>query len=122
MCNDIAAMKLTKNVSEPWFTLIALGLKKVEGRLRKGDFADVKQGQVIVWYNDELGFPRSVKTMVKSTHEYTTFEKYLKGEGLQQCLPAPGVTSMNKGVAVYRRFYDKQMEREHGIVAIRLTL
>ena len=114
-------MKLTKNVSEPWFTLIASGLKSVEGRLRKGDFADVKQGQLIVWRNDELGFPRTVKTTVKSTQQYASFEKYLKGEGLQQCLPAPGVTSVSKGVAVYRKYYDKQMEREHGIVAIRLS-
>lgn len=115
-------MRLIKNVSEPWFTLIALGLKKVEGRLRKGDFADVKQGQVIVWRNDELGFPRTVKTTVKSTQEYSSFEKYLKGECLKQCLPAPGVTSMSKGVAVYRKYYTKELEREHGIVAIRLSL
>ena len=25
--------KYTKNVGEPWFTLIALGLKKVEGKI-----------------------------------------------------------------------------------------
>ena len=27
----------TKHVSEPWFSLIKLGIKKCEGRLNKGD-------------------------------------------------------------------------------------
>ena len=30
----------TKNVSEPWFSLIKCQLKKVEGRLLKGDFVN----------------------------------------------------------------------------------
>ena len=36
-------MLYTKNLSEPWFTLIKLGLKKCEGRLNKGDFAKMKK-------------------------------------------------------------------------------
>ena len=110
-------MALTKNVSEPWFSLIALRKKTVEGRLRKGDFADVAPGQRFVWTNDELGFERSFKTTVKSVKEYATFRAYLSGEGLARCLPAPGVTSVRKGVEVYRRFYDAKTEREHGVVA-----
>jgi ASC-1-like (ASCH) protein len=31
----------TKNLSEPWFSLIKLGIKKCEGRLKKGDFAEI---------------------------------------------------------------------------------
>ena len=31
-------MKYNIQVSEPWFTLISLGLKKVEGRKNKGTF------------------------------------------------------------------------------------
>jgi hypothetical protein len=30
-----------KNLSEPWFSLIKLRIKKVEGRLNKGDFANM---------------------------------------------------------------------------------
>ena len=32
-----------KNLSEPWFSLIKLGLKTVEGRLNKGDFKELKK-------------------------------------------------------------------------------
>jgi len=39
----------TENVSEPWFSLISLGLKTVEGRKNKGRFATMKPGQIIKW-------------------------------------------------------------------------
>jgi len=38
----------TENVSEPWFSLINLGLKTVEGRKDKGRFHDMKVGDIIV--------------------------------------------------------------------------
>lgn len=113
-------MGFTKNVSEPWYTLIASGAKTVEGRLLKGDFVDLKIGTIIVWSNDQLGFTRTHKSVVKSTKRYSTFEKYLRGEGLAKCLPAPGVTSIAKGVSVYRMFYDEKSEAEAGIIAIRI--
>ncbi|CAL8461123.1 g654 [Coccomyxa elongata] len=49
-------MHLRKTVSEPWFTLISMGLKQVEGRLMKGNFTRLETGDVILWENDELGF------------------------------------------------------------------
>ena len=113
-------MRFTKNVSEPWFSLIALGAKTVEGRLRKGDFLEAKEGDVVVWSNEELGFTRTHKTTITSTKTYVSFEKYLQGEGLLKCLPAPGVTSVAKGVRVYRQFFDKKDESRLGVVAIRL--
>lgn len=85
---------MRKNVSEPWFSLIALGLKKVEGRLDKGDFAEAKAGDTVTWVNSDLGFERRVKTKIVGVTKYTTFQKYLKAEGLQDCLPAPGVKSI----------------------------
>lgn len=33
-----------KNLSEPWFSLIKLKIKTVEGRLNKGDFAIINIG------------------------------------------------------------------------------
>lgn len=113
---------MRKNVSEPWFSLIALGLKKVEGRLDKGDFAEAKAGDTVTWVNSDLGFERRVKTKIVAVVKYTTFQKYLKAEGLQDCLPAPGVKSIAKGVAVYKQFYDDAAEREHGVLALRIKL
>jgi len=38
-----------KNISEPWFSLIA-----VEGRLNKGDWEKIEEGDQIDWYNKEM--------------------------------------------------------------------
>lgn len=48
----------TKNVSEPWFSLIKIGCKKYEGRLNKGDFSEMKKGDYILFTNNEFNFPR----------------------------------------------------------------
>lgn len=113
---------ITKNVSEPWFSLIAAGKKSVEGRLNKGDFAELKKDDVITWTNDQLGFIRKVKTVVVKVNKYTSFYEYLTKEKLNHCLPTHGVDTISKGVKVYRQFYDKSMEKEFGIAAIKLRV
>ena len=35
-------MNYRKHLSEPWFSLIKLGIKTVEGRLNKGVFSKIK--------------------------------------------------------------------------------
>ena len=47
-------MKYNIQVSESWFTLISLGLKKVECRKIKGTFKEIKIGDVIKWTNDDF--------------------------------------------------------------------
>lgn len=37
----------TETISEPWFSLISLGLKTVEGRKNKGRFKEMKIGDII---------------------------------------------------------------------------
>ena len=41
-----------EHLSEPWFTLISLGLKKVEGRKDKDK--DMQVGEVIQWINSDF--------------------------------------------------------------------
>ena len=113
-------MSFTQNVREPWFTLIASGIKTVEGRLQRGYYLDIKRGTIIVWSNNQLGFTRTHKSVVKSTKLYPSFELYLRGEGLENCLPAPGVTSIATGVTLYRMHYDNISEIEFGVIAVRL--
>ena len=45
-----------KNLSEPWFSLIKLKIKKVEGRLNKGDFANMNIGDFILFTNNEVTY------------------------------------------------------------------
>ena len=109
----------TQNVSEPWFTLISLGLKTVEGRKNKGVFKEMKIGDLIKWTNNDI-IPRSVLTRVIRKAEYQTFQLYLETEGLEKCLPT--IQTIEDGISVYFKYYSKKDEEEYGVIAIELEL
>lgn len=66
--------------SEPWFSLIKISKKKVEGRLNKGEFSQMKIGDIIQWENDSLGFKRTFITKIKKINHYNNFKDYLETE------------------------------------------
>lgn len=117
--NKNGMTKYIEHVSEPWFTLISLGLKSVEGRKNKGKFKEMKVGDIIEWNNNDFG---KRKTMVKITGKavYKTFADYLETEGLDKCLP--NIHSLEQGLNVYYKYYTKEQEAEFGVVAIRMEL
>ena len=43
----------SKSVQEPWFSLIKTGIKTIEGRLCKGDFALMRAGDYVTWTRAE---------------------------------------------------------------------
>jgi ASC-1-like (ASCH) protein len=110
----------TKNLSEPWFSLIKLGIKKCEGRLKKGDFAEIKKGDYIKFENNEFGFERNFRVIITSIHNYNSFEEYLLNETLENCLP--GIDTIEQGVSVYYKYYKKDDEDRYKIIAIRLKI
>lgn len=105
------------NVSEPWFSLIYLGIKTVEGRLNKGKFKELKDNDIIEWQNNDFN-PRSAKTRVVYKTEYKTFREYLEKEGLDKCLPS--IPTVDDGLEVYYKYYSKENEAEYGVIAIGL--
>lgn len=105
-----------KHLSEPWFSLVYTGKKKVEGRLNKGFFGGVKEGDVVHFFNDDLGFRRTVSVRVLKVVVYASFEELLRSE--KRVLPT--VRGARKKLLVYRRFYSEDDEREHGVVALRV--
>jgi ASC-1-like (ASCH) protein len=111
-------VKYTKNVNEPWFTLIKLGIKKCEGRLIKGDFAKIKKGDSIVFFNNEMGFMRSFRVKIIDIKYYNTFYEYLNSEKLNNCLP--GIDTIEDGVNVYYKYYSKENEQKYKIIAIHI--
>ena len=109
-----------KNLSEPWFSLIKLGLKTVEGRLNKGDFKELKKNDIIKFINNDFPISRNFKVKIKSKKIYNTFSEYLTGERLQKCLP--GIDTINEGVTIYYKYYKKSDEQQYNILAIRFKL
>lgn len=111
-------IKYTEHVSEPWFSLISLGLKTVEGRKNKGRFKEMQIGDIVKWINNDFPQQRSVITEIIGKAEYPTFKEYLETEGLEKCLP--GATSIDFGLSVYYKYFTVEDEKEYGVVAIRL--
>ena len=90
--------------------------KSVEGRLNKGEFSNMKIGDIIEFSNEELGFKRKSKLKIKDIHYYTNFYDYLHQEKLKNCLP--GIQNIKQGVSVYHKFYSKNDENKYGIIAL----
>jgi ASC-1-like (ASCH) protein len=107
-----------KNLSEPWFSLIKMKNKSVEGRLNKGDFANMKVGDCIVFTNDELGFERKFTVEIKKISYYDNFQEYLENETLEKCLP--GIDTMDDGLNIYYKYYSKNDEIKYKIKAFTL--
>jgi ASC-1-like (ASCH) protein len=111
--------KYIKTLKEPWFSLIKLELKSIEGRLNRGDFNKMQVGDIVRWTNDDYG-QRSVDTRITKKVEYPTFAEYLETDGLDKCLPS--FTTIESGVAVYRKWYSEEDEQKYGVIAIHLEL
>ncbi len=113
-----------ESILEPWFSLILLGLKTVEGRRNKGKFKEMKVGDIIQWNNFNFK-PRSVLTRVTGKVEYPTFKEYLETEGLDKCLPGMEKLGSEKlgiehGLSIYYKYFTKEDEKKFGVVAIRM--
>ncbi len=115
-------MKL--RVQSPWFEAIASGHKIVEGRLYTDKLAAMKKGDPLIFSKSagrqEPGAPRlpeqSVVVIVTDVKKYPSFEAMLKTETLARALP--GITTVEKGIEVYRQFYTPEDEAKLGVAAI----
>ena len=107
-------MKYHNHRAEPYFTFLKNGQKTIEGRIRKGKYADIREGDEIVVYNDKE--TDSVETIVKRVTTYQSIEEMLTKEPINKLLP--DVTTIEEGVCVYRKFYTPEEEKKFGVVAI----
>lgn len=108
-------MNYTKHLSEPWFSLVKLKLKTIEGRLNKGDFSKMNIGDTITFYNDDFNH-RELKVIIKRISTYNTFEEYLRKETLKKCLP--GFSRIDDGLSVYFKYFTKEQESKFKIKSI----
>ena len=108
-----------KNVSEPWFSLIKVGAKRIEGRLNKGDFSKMEKGDTILFKNSDLGFDRECLVEVVSMQKYNDFRSYLV-KTLRHALPT--VDTVDQGISIYRQFYSAADEKKYGVLAIKIKV
>jgi ASC-1-like (ASCH) protein len=112
---------LRKHLSEPWFSLVAVGAKTYEGRLNgNSDLGQLPIGSTVVWYNEDLGFRREVATVVTSRSAHKSFAAMLKSKGLGAVLPT--VRTVQQGASVYAKFYSAEREAQSGVLCLGLQL
>ena len=99
------AKRFRKHLSEPWFSLIMVDKKTIEGRLNQGDWAEMREGDKIDFYNEDFGLKREYRAVILSKKLYTTFESYLRSEGLHKTLPS--IEKIEDGLKLYRLFYKR---------------
>ena len=110
---------LSKHLSEPWFSLIAVGIKKVEGRpLSKIIWNEISEGDIIEWFNEDFGWKRTIRTKILELTKYRDFEHLLTVEGLNETLP--GIESIEDGIRLYNKYYTIEEEKSNGVLAITL--
>ena len=114
----------TANVSNPWFNKIRDGVKTVEGRLKKGNFAEMAVGDIIIFSLSGESSDSSelipIKTIITNITNHKSFEDMISQNGLLNVLP--GIETIQKGVDIYRQFYSQEKEREFGVVGIHINL
>lgn len=111
---DTSTAVYQKGVQEPWFSYIKKGFKTVEGHLNKGDFSNMKKGDIVTFTNKG----KTVDTLVTDVVHYETFKEMLEEEGLDATLP--GKERLDDGIEVYRAFFSEEKEKEHGVLAIKI--
>ena len=109
-----------KTLSEPWFSLIKLGIKKCEGRLNSGDFARMRDGDYITFENNNFDFRRKIRCRITEIKNYPSFAAYLEAETLGKCLP--GMDNMDEGLGVYYKYFKKADERTFGVRAFHMEV
>eukprot|EP00897_Mesotaenium_endlicherianum_P003379 jgi/Mesen1/3069/ME000180S02296 len=88
------------------------GEKTIEGRCNVGAYCRLQPGDLLLVNS-------SLHLLVQRVHPYASFGDMLVAEGVASVLP--GVTSVEEGVAVYRRFYSEEKEACGGVVAIHVS-
>jgi ASC-1-like (ASCH) protein len=107
------------HLSEPWFTLISLGLKTVEGRKNSGKFKELDVGEVVEWFNEDFML-RTIKTVIIAKRIYPTFREYLASEGIEKTVT--GQPDMEHALSVYYKYYSEEDVIDCGVVAFEMEL
>ena len=91
----------TEYISEPWFTLIKLGIKKCHSKINEGNYRKMDRGDIIKFTNNDFGNERSCMVEIRFTRFYNTFRDLLLHEPLYMCLP--GIDSIEEGLNIYNK-------------------
>jgi len=106
------AVDFELHVQEPYFTQLRAEAKTVEGRLATGNYNRITQGSLLL-------FNKCLLLNVEAVKKYSSFSEMLQAEIISNVLP--GISSIEEGVKVYRKFYTEEREKSYGVLAISVS-
>ena len=105
--------------SEPWYSQIKSGVKKVEGRKGTDKWKLIKPNDELVFFCERNSFV----TRVTKINEYLgkdALKEYLETEGLKATLP--GVESLQDDMNVYLQWSTPEQITEYGFLGIHIEV
>lgn len=114
-------------VAEP-FEAVAAGRKTIEGRLKKGKFAQFAAGDIVKVrrdYRDESGVIQdgesdAARVRVVAVRAYPDFATLVKAEGHEHVASLP--VSAEETIAGYEDIYPVEDQKKYGVLAIEIEL
>ncbi len=87
--------------------------------MQTNEFSHLAINDILVFHNSDFGFEREYTVKVTKINKYNSFSDYLQAEGLANCLP--GIDSIEEGLQVYYKYFTKEDEQLHKILAIKFS-
>lgn len=100
------------SVNEIALSLIESGAKKIEGRLYKNTFINLKIGDKIIFFKKG----KNIMVTVTNLTRYKNFKSMLLKEGISRVTPLSN--SLETSLSIYNNFYSKEDELKYGVLAI----
>ena len=107
------------SVGIPWYSLIVEEKKRVEGRLNKGIFADLKVGDLFLIHNKD-DMSQCVNTKIVAIHKAKDFKELYERFG-EKLLPKEGL-NFGEDDSIYLKYYKEIDIQKHGVIGIEFEL
>ncbi len=107
----------SKECKQPWFGYIFKGIKTIEGRLFKGDWAKMVVGDRIEFYVDDQRFVCEIIALWRKSSFKELIEQY---QG--KILPGVDLSDVQNGVDVYRQYFKESDEQKYGVVGVEIKV
>lgn len=107
---------------------IIAGRKTIEGRLKKGKFAQYQPGDIIKLRRDirdengvlHDGQPDAVRVEVIAVREYSSFLSLVEQEGFKKVIPM--ASTVQEAANEYDKYYPAEDQTKYGVLAIEITV
>jgi ASC-1-like (ASCH) protein len=106
-------MSVKKHCAEPYLSQLLRGTKTIEGRVRKGDWQEIRKGDTIEFYNENRKGLFRVVDVTYACDFGALFEIFR-----EQLLPS--VESRAEAVKIYAQWFSCRDIQEYGVVGIHL--